>query len=57
MLLGFQLCHCKQVAQVIEPVLLGEPGQAADGIRDEARRLVGAPIARRLAGRRSLSPR
>ncbi len=42
--------------QVIEPVLLREPGQVSDDVGNETRRLVGAAIAGRLARKRSPTP-
>lgn len=56
MLLGLELCHRQQIAQVIEPVLLRKPGQVSKGLGDETRRLVRATVARRLARERSPPP-
>jgi hypothetical protein len=56
MLLRFELCDREQVMQVIEPVLLCEPGQIFDDVGNETRRLVGAAIAGRLARKRSPPP-
>lgn len=56
MLLRFELCHREQVMQVIEPVLLREPGQIFDDVGNKTCRLVGPAIAGRLARKRSPTP-
>ncbi len=56
MLLCFQLRHRQQIAQMIETVPLREPGQVAEDLGNETRRLVRSAIARRLARERSRPP-
>jgi len=48
MLVGFQLCDREQVAQMIEPMPQGEPGQLRERLGDKARGFIRAPIARKL---------
>ena len=56
MLLCFQLRHRQQIAQRIETVPLREPGQVAEDLGNETRRLVRSAIARQLARERSRPP-
>ena len=51
MLLGLELRHRKQIAQVIEPVPQREPGQMRERFGDETRGFVRAAIASKLDGR------
>lgn len=49
MLFRLELSHCQQIAQMIEPVPLRQPGQVSKDLGDETCRFVGTAIARRLA--------
>src|SRR6185312_13397889 len=48
--LRLQPRHRQQVLQMVEPVPRGECGQSRERLGNEARGLVGAALARRLAG-------
>ncbi len=56
MLLRLELRHRKQIAEMVEPVALGEPGKVGQHLGDETRGFVRPAIARRLEGRRSALP-
>jgi len=53
MLVGLELRDREQVAQMIEPVPQGEPGQLRERLGDKARGFIRAAIARKLGGDRS----